>query len=188
MTKNKAQFSTEDVLGHVWSTLQHCVQLRQHPMRTPVLSTIGPNNEPQACVVVLRAAQPRKLTCYTDCRSQKWRSLQANSAVAWTFYCPIEREQIRASGYASLHRDDEISEHAWQNVPLRSRQNYSSPVAPGHPILASYHPSNQAETFEHHSFGVISSTITSIDWLWLGESSHRRLIWTSQQGGHWVSP
>ena len=187
MAINKAQFSTEDVLGHVWSTLQTCAQQRQHPMRTPVLSTIGLQNKPQACVVVLRAAEPGKLTCYTDTRSQKWLSLQANTGVSWTFYSPIEREQIRACGYATLHRDDAISVHAWQNVPVHSRQNYSSPFAPGQPIATPGQP-KQGKMLEHHYFGVICSTITSIDWLWLGESAHRRLIWTSTHGGRWVSP
>ena len=189
MTNNKANFSTADALSHVWRTLQASVQLHHHPMRTPVLSVTNTHNEPHACVVVLRKAEPRKLTCYTDCRSQKWLALKANNTLSWTFYDPTEREQIRAVGYATLHHQDATSEAEWNNVPLRSRQNYSSIVAPGHPVDTAgiQHP-EQARGFERHYFGIICSTITSIDWLWLGKNSHRRMIWTSEHGGNWVSP
>jgi pyridoxamine 5'-phosphate oxidase len=84
------------------------------------LATATPDGHPSARVVLLKAADERGFTFFTDYRSQKGRELERNPRAALVFYWGELERQVRITGMVGRIARDE-SEAYFQSRPRGSR-------------------------------------------------------------------
>ncbi len=167
-----------NVLKWSWRSLHNGVRNFRHPFHRPTLTTVD-GNQPQARTVILRgfSEMDRTLICHCDARSPKVSQIQDNPNVSWLFYAPKMWMQLRLSGTASVHTDDEIAESLWKKVRLPNRINYSSEIRPGSPTekptsgLPDFLRDKPPKLFDHpgarKNFAVIVCRFDEMDWLML---------------------
>ncbi len=136
--------------------------------------------------VVLRKVKPveKQLAFHTDIRSGKWNDLLQQNNISWLFYDAQARIQIRLSGTAALHQDDGIAEEAWAASTMSNRKIYLGKTGPsvisllpvsGLPAAFETNDPTQEETLPaRKNFGVVVTTVTWMEWLWLNSKGHRR--------------
>lgn len=158
------------------------------PLRKPVLSTVDAGGAPRARTVILRRFDPerRRLEIFTDARTAKAAELDANPMAAFTFYDSRREMQLRLSGRAMLHTDDECAERAWNTLGPRNMADYLTRAVPGTPsptpdaILAAGEGDEARKTAARANFAVLAFTYDRLDMLVLGRDTHRRALfrWT----------
>lgn len=187
----------------VWSLLAEGAERAQSPWHTAVLSTVS-DGLPQLRTVVLRRVigQRRLLMCHTDRRSPKARQIGASAALAWLFYDPVHKLQLRVSGHGRvLDNDDPLTSEQWHRSRVGSRRCYLAPLAPGTPCdvpesglprapLTGSLTREQSEA-GRVNFAVVACEASTMDVLQLGAHGHLRLRlrWTAagSEAG-WVAP
>ena len=184
----------QTILEQTWSSLAKATGQADHPWRLPALGAHGLNG-PEVRTMVLRSVDPvtRQLIAQTDVRSTKVPGFRKDPRVAWHFFDPQTKVQVRANGRVTVHHDNEVTRAAWAAVPEANRRNYATPTAPGLPVDDPSLGQAQAGdyTAAYANFTVLSAEITFIDWLQLGDERHRRaqFVWTgSDWRGAWVAP
>ncbi len=186
-----------------WHRLVNGAVQGRNPMHNAVVANMS-----QAGInmrtVVLRKALPteKQLTFYTDIRSGKWGEIEQHNFISWLLYDAAARIQIRASGLASLHQTDELANQAWSNSNVMNRKNYLSILIPS---VATSDPvsglTQEMETEDvsleqteqgRKNFGVITTQIKWMEWLWLNGSGHRRANFVYDEAGrftaNWLVP
>ena len=120
------------------------------------LATATPEGIPSARIVLLKAADERGFTFFTDYRSQKGRELEANPYAALVFHWGEVERQVRISGTVS-RVPREQSEAYFRTRPRESRlgawSSHQSAVLPGREVLearlrevAARHPGEDVPT------------------------------------------
>lgn len=181
----------------VWQNLRAGSKSPRHPWNTGCLITggsIDASREPAVdfensaasptgrMVVVRHVNQSdRRLELHTDVRSGKIRELEHQPAIAWMFWDPATKIQLRLRGKGTLVDDESETDAIWQTVSLRSRSAYLSRSEPGMPVATVSPPSTDdrreseagSERGRTH-FRVVRTTIESVDWLYLRREGHVR--------------
>ena len=200
MTRTAMDLS--DLPAQIWAALETGARVAEDPFRTAVLATSADG----ACAVrtvVLQYASvvDRLLACCSDVRSGKVRQIQSNPNLAWVFYDPRTRTQVRAEGCGTVRARNDAARRAWQLLPAAQRAVYCSPVAPGTVIPA---PQSALARTENGSllteleleagfsnFAVIECVVDEFDWLRLEPGGYQRaaLRWSGKEfAGHWLAP
>lgn len=191
-----------ELASEIWAALETGARVPEDPFRTPVLATSGSAGCAVRTVVLQSAsAEERFLACCSDARAVKIQQIQSNPQVAWVFYDPRTRTQVRAHGVAAVHIRDDTARRAWQLLPAGQRLPYCSAVAPGTRIDA---PRAALAQVQHGStlteleveagfsnFAVIECSIEGFDWLRLDPGGYQRasLLWNgTEYTGHWLAP
>ncbi len=193
-----------EVLDAAWAELVAGVRDRDHPWHLPNLATIGLDGSPQVRTVVLRAADPatQSILCHTDARSPKVAEIAARPEVAWHFYDPRSRVQLRVKALAAVHRasdDDPLAIARWNASTLSARRCYLAPRVPGVPSegpsanlpdgLLDRSPVAGEDGPGRSNFAVVVARATEIDWLWLRAGGHRRASFSLSRGeSSWLEP
>lgn len=101
---------------------------RRSPFRLAGFATVDAAGRPALRVAVLRQVCPttRTLQIHTDTRAEKVTHLRRAAAVALLFYDPRAQVQIRVTGAARLHRDDDVAQAAWAAAPAPSLHLYTA--------------------------------------------------------------
>ena len=201
--RKKENISTlEDVLTSSWRMLHQGVRNARHPFHKPTLATMD-RDKPQVRTVILRGflERDRELICDCDARSPKVSQIQKNPNVSLLFYHPQEWMQLRLSGTASIHTDDEAAEARWEKVPLRNRINYCAEIPPGSPTdrptsgLPDFLRNKASKLIEHQqarrNFATIVCRFYQVDWLLLKLTGHMRarFHWeNNRMNASWVIP
>ncbi len=185
--------------AYAFAMLARGVADRRSAFRTPALASVGTDGAPSVRTVVLRGLDPvaPAMRFHTDRRSEKVSELQKSPIVSLLFYDAGLKLQLRASGIAKLHADDDIAREGWAMALAMSRACYTQVQAPGEPVIdpASLPqlagvPNGDPSGFEN--FAVIGVAITAIDWLYLGFRGHRRARFTWDADGkasaQWLAP
>jgi len=155
------------------------------PFHWPALGTSGEEGSSLRTVILRHFQLPeRVLVCYTDARAAKVRDISRCSRISWLFYHPKKRVQLRVSGHATLHSDDEVAETYWAETRAPNRINYATAEPPGTSVSR---PSSGLSDFlkdkalsllasekGRSNFMVISGRIESLDWLILDPLGNRR--------------
>lgn len=155
------------------------------PFHWPVLGTTGRGGANLRCVILRQFIMPdRILVCHTDARSEKVQEISGSAIVSWLFYHPPKKIQLRISGHATLHTNDQFADEQWAAVKAPSRLNYCAIEPPGTPVdspssgLPDFLMKKVPTLFDtekgRHNFMAISCRIDSIDWLALGLLGNRR--------------
>ena len=197
---NEKQYNLSSIEKDCWQRMIDGVLQSRNQFHHPVVANstaAGVNMR----TVVLRAAcsVEKTLRFYTDIRTGKWTALQQDKSISWLFYDTESRIQIRASGKASLHQNDELANHAWDNVNPTSRKNYSSILSPSAEIIVPpdgmQEPvaiADQKNEAGRENFGVVVSKLLWMEWLWLNPPCHYKANFIYDKEGEftgsWLVP
>jgi hypothetical protein len=190
-----------DILAHAWSLLVRGGADRKSPVHTPVVCSVDAAGLPQARVMVLRKANPADgtLRFHTDARSPKVAQLDGKP-VAVLAYHAAEQVQLRISGQARIGRSVAEVDAIWDQSTLFARRCYLAEQAPGSPLpgpasglpawIEGQQPTPEQIVPARANFAVLWVGVTSIDWLHLANSGHRRAVFRAEDGwaGAWVAP
>ncbi|QDT14461.1 pyridoxamine 5'-phosphate oxidase family protein [Alienimonas californiensis] len=207
------------IVADLWERLSDAADRSQPAFHLPMLATIrtGPHGlEPSVRKVVLRFARrgPDRslggdagedvgggtLGCHTDALGPKVAEIRANPRVAWTFYDPQARLQVRASGTARVLTDGPLVDAAWTATKPSARRCYLAPHVPGVPTdspepnlpapVRKRDPTTAESEPGRAHFAALRTTIDALDWLHLHHAGHRRAQFRWDNGewrGNWVA-
>ena len=172
----------DEIFEHSWQLLERGVQNPKSGFHWPVMGTLHDGGRDLGLrTVVLREADRnrRQLICYTDVRASKVKDLRENSRCVWHGYDGKERVQLRLTGHASLHYEDHISHHYWNQDGYKGRPLYQAITTPGTPA-ETHDETQQRDLTEHENgagyqhFAVILAEINYIDYLRLRDEGQDR--------------
>lgn len=108
-------YCLEELEKDSWLRLLNGSLKYKDALHNPVVANVNQHGVNIRTVVLRKVNTAKKqLTFHTDIRSGKWKDLQQENNISWLFYDAQERVQIRLSGTAKLHHDDEIADEAWE--------------------------------------------------------------------------
>lgn len=170
-------------LDAVFRRLARAVASPEDPFRTPVLATVARDGLPAARHVVLREVVPvnARLTAWTDARSAKCAEIEHSGRIAWVFWDPVHRLQVRLGGRAEVLRGGARCEATWAAISTTRRREYLAIVAPG-AILDAEDPGRAAAP----AFAILDSWVDAADLLQLDRRGHRRARLSRAGDGNWV--
>ena len=200
--KKPSNLTLDDVLESSWRFLHEGVRDFRSPFHKASLTTVD-GMKPHVRMVILRefSEEDRTLVCHCDARSPKVSQIRNNPNVSWLFYHPGKWMQVRLSGAASVHTDDDRAESQWEKVSLPHRINYCAETLPGTPTEkpASGLPEllrDKARQLRdvpeaRKNFAVIVCRFDEMDWLLLKLTGHIRAKFCWKDGAmeaSWVIP
>lgn len=181
-TKNASEIQSklppDNLVTRVWQELIRATNDRHHHWRTPALSSIGLDGNPQVRTIVLRHANPTlwTLDAFTDSRSPKYNELVKHGRAQLVFWSTRLRWQLRVSVNVSVHTKGDLVETAWARMrQSKESKDYLGNQASGGAII-----SNEVNELctphapNNHYLAVLSFQVISMDWLELGKDMHRR--------------
>jgi pyridoxamine 5'-phosphate oxidase len=197
------EYSLKGLEKDVWLRILNGSLKYKDVLHNPVVANVNQYGV-NIRTVVLRKVNiaEKQLAFHTDIRSGKWNDLQQQNNISWLFYDAPGRIQIRLSGTATLHQDDAVAEEAWTTSTMSSRKIYlgetgpsaiaASPVSGLPAAFEANDPSPEESRAGRKNFGVVITTVTRMEWLWLNSKGHRRAGFTySEDGsfkGDWLIP
>jgi len=193
-------YTLEDLEKDTWLRLLNGALKSKDAFHTASVATLRADEISLRTVVLRKVIQrDKQLRFHTDTRSNKWKELEQNNAISMLFYGPSARVQLRVSGVAVLHYQDEITDLAWQNTSLSSRRIYLTSLPPSSYIdlpadgleglFENGNPTLLESEAGKQNFGVINVQVSNIDWLWLNHAGHRRAFFNYEnQEYNWVAP
>jgi pyridoxamine 5'-phosphate oxidase len=203
MRKKKGKWDTLDgVLDEVWKMLKRGVTRFNDPFHWPVLGTTGKDSCGLRTVILRQLLLPdRILVCHTDSRATKAQEINHSNKVSWLFYHPKKQVQVRITGHATLHTEDQIANDQWASTRITSRLNYCALQPPGTPVerpsaglpdfLLNKVPTLLESEKGRNNFMAIACRIDSIDWLILRIIGNRRARFEWHEGklkASWLIP
>lgn len=191
-----------EILKKIWKHLDLGVLERSHPFHAPVFGTLNGAGANLRTVVLRRFwRKPPCFAFHTHADAPKVKELEINPNVAWLFYHPKEKIQLRVKGTATIHTDNELADEQWLAADFFARRCYvgsapsqiSKKAVSGLPEdLTDRKPSAEESEQGRANFAVISSTVNSIDCLELNVRGHRRSLFLWNESGeletHWLTP
>ena len=109
-----------------------------HEPNAMTLATVGPDGQPSARVVLLKGADARGLTFFTNLASRKGRELEANAGAALVFWWGPLARQVRFEGKVARVEDAEADAY-FRSRPRGSQigawASAQSSVLPGRQVL-----------------------------------------------------
>jgi len=192
----------ERVLEQSWTLLKLGASKRNQAMHVGVFCTKTQTGV-TARTVVLRKVEPeaRHIIFHTDSRSAKIAEIEASPEVAWLFYDPELRIQLRFTAFAKVHRDDERANLHWEKTQLTSRRCYITEHPPLYPVsepvsglkahLLERTPTAAESEEGREYFTVVVTKALKLDWLYLDAAGHKRAVfeWNDDQmQANWVIP
>ncbi len=180
-----------------WLLLEDGVLHTGSPFHTPVIASVGQFGPAQRTVVLRHVDRAdHSLICHTDRRTVKMQELAADNRMSWLIYDRERKLQVKLSGYASLHLDDEAADACWARSGPNSRTCYNTTTGPGWPAQAPP-PAPLSVTGDddgqaaRENFAAICCAVNFIDWLYLTAAGHRRAFLRLEDGewqATWVTP
>jgi pyridoxamine 5'-phosphate oxidase len=203
MRKKKGKWDTLDgVLDEVWKMLKRGATRFNDPFHWPVLGTTGKDGCSLRTVILRQLLLPdRILVCHTDSRAPKAHEIYHSNKISWLFYHPKKQVQVRITGQATLHTEDQIADDQWAATRITSRLNYCALQPPGTPVdrpsaglpdfLLNKVPTLLESEKGRNNFMAIACRIDSIDWLILRIIGNRRARFEWHEGklkASWLIP
>ena len=197
---NEKQYNLSSIEKDCWQRMMDGVLQSRNQFHHPVVANSNATGVNMRTVVVRDACSVEKtLRFYTDIRTGKWTELQQDQTISWLFYDAESRIQIRASGKASLHQNDELANHAWDNVNPISRKNYSSILSPSAEIILPLDAMQESLAITakkneagRENFGAVVSKVLWMEWLWLNPPCHYKANFMYDKEGEftgsWLVP
>jgi hypothetical protein len=183
----------EDVLASALGLLAGGAADPGHAWRNPTLVTTGLDGTPQARTVVLRRFDPaaRQAELHTDTRSTKYAELLARPKAGLHGWDADAKIQLRLTGSVTLHRADDVADAAWAALRPQSRATWRVSPGPGTVLPAPAAAGEMGEADARQVFCVVRLGFDRLEWLHLGQVSHRRARFAWAQGARtatWLVP
>lgn len=190
-----------DALDTCWRLLTRGAADRRSPIHTPTVASVTAAGNPDARVMVLRAATRATATLrfHTDARSPKCADLDGR-AVSVLGYHPGESVQLRIAGTARVVGDGDEVDRIWAASTPFARRCYLVEQAPGMLLpgpasgLPAWVEGRQPEVADlvpaRANFALVMIDIAAIEWLHLAQTGHRRAVFRAVDGwvGQWRVP
>lgn len=199
----QATLSLPEIEADIWYLLTAGSKDPKNAFYTGTLATLSASSISQR-TVVLREVLPaeKSIVCYSDKRAAKIKEIEANRYVNWLFWNSEKKIQLRLSGKASVHINDELAARHWLKTTPSNRRSYMALEAPGTfqplptsglpPGLDTRQPTRDQSEQGKINFAVIITAVHSIDWLFLGSEGHRRAKFVFKEDtlseASWVIP
>ncbi|MGI9036082.1 MAG: pyridoxamine 5'-phosphate oxidase family protein [Pyrinomonadaceae bacterium] len=191
-----------EILKKIWKHLDLGVLERNHPFHTPVFGTANAADVNLRIVVLRRFwRKPPRFAFHAHIGSPKIKEIESNPNVAWLFYHPEEKFQLRIKGAARIHTADELADEQWLATEFFARRCYvgdapsqiSKKAVSGLPEdLTERNPSPEESDRGRANFVVVTSSVDLIDCLELNVRGHRRSLFVWNESGeletHWLTP
>ena len=145
-------------------------------------------------VVVLREfnSKERYLRFHTDARAPKIKHFQKNSNASILGYDPALKIQLKLQGNVEVHLKDDVTIASWNESTTRSKKCYSveggSSLEIDNPAEYDIRDVNIEDGYLN--FAVLKFKYTSLEFLYLKSSGHRRAIhsWDEDLVSNWLVP
>ena len=182
-----------DTLNTAESILDNAVDNAKTLFHTLILSSHD-EGKIASRVVVLREfnSKERYLRFHTDARAPKIKHFQKNSNASILGYDPALKIQLKLQGNVKVHLKDDVAMASWNESTARSKKCYS---VEGGSSLEINNPSEydiKDVNIEdgYLNFAVIKFTYTSLEFLYLKSSGHRRALhlWDDELVSNWLVP
>ena len=183
--KDGIEYSLEGLEKDAWLRLLNGSVKYKDVLHNPVVANVNDYGINLRTVVLRKVNIAKKqLAFHTDIRSGKWNDLQQKNNISWLFYDSPGRIQIRLSGTATLHQDDVVADEAWTASNMSSRKIYLGEIGPS--VIAVSPVSGLPAAFEANdptpeeskagrkNFGIVITSVSWMEWLWLNSKGHRR--------------
>ena len=168
-----------ETLSTAESILDNAVDNAKTLFHTLILSSLD-EGKIASRVVVLREfnSKERYLRFHTDARAPKIKHFQKNSNASILGYDPALKIQLKLQGNVEVHLKDDVTIASWNESTTRSKKCYSveggSSLEIDNP--AEYDISDVNIEDGYLNFAVIKFTYTSLEFLYLKSSGHRRAV------------
>ena len=182
-----------DTLGTAELILDDAVENAKTLFHTLVLSSHD-EDKIVSRVVVLREfnSKERYLRFHTDARAPKIKHFKKNSNASLLGYDPSLKIQLKLQGSVDVHFNDDVTKSSWNESTTRSKKCYS---VEGGSSLKIENPSEydlKDGNIEdgYLNFAVLKFKYTSLEFLYLKSSGHRRAIHSWNEGlvSNWLVP
>ena len=182
-----------ETLSTAESILDNAVDNAKTLFHTLILSSLD-EGKIASRVVVLREfnSKERYLRFHTDARAPKIKHFQKNSNASILGYDPALKIQLKLQGNIEVHLKDDVTIASWNESTTRSKKCYS---VEGGSSLEINNPSEydiKDVNIEdgYLNFAVIKFTYTSLEFLYLKSSGHRRALhsWDEELTSNWLVP
>ena len=182
-----------DTLGTAELILDDAVENAKTLFHTLVLSSHD-EDKIVSRVVVLREFNPKEryLRFHTDARAPKIKHFKKNSNASLLGYDPALKIQLKLQGSVDVHFNDDVTKSSWNESTTRSKKCYS---VEGGSSLKIENPSEydlKDGNIEdgYLNFAVLKFKYTSLEFLYLKSSGHRRAIHSWNEGlvSNWLVP
>ena len=182
-----------DTLGTAELILDDAVENAKTLFHTLVLSSHD-EDKIVSRVVVLREfnSKERYLRFHTDARAPKIKHFKKNSNASLLGYDPSLKIQLKLQGNVDVHFNDDVTKLSWNESTTRSKKCYS---VEGGSSLKIENPSEydlKDGNIEdgYLNFAVLKFKYTSLEFLYLKSSGHRRAIHSWNEGlvSNWLVP
>ena len=182
-----------ETLSTAESILDNAVDNAKTLFHTLILSSLD-EGKIASRVVVLREfnSKERYLRFHTDARAPKIKHFQKNSNASILGYDPALKIQLKLQGNVEVHLKDDVTISSWNESTTRSKKCYSveggSSLEIDNP--AEYDISDVNIEDGYLNFAVIKFTYTSLEFLYLKSSGHRRALhsWDDELVSNWLVP
>lgn len=182
----------DEILADIAALFDEAVRDRRSAMHTPCVVS----GDADARIMVLRGfeADDWRLRFHTDSRSPKVAAFEADPRIALLFYDREAKLQIRARGNATILREGELADSAWDQSTNFARRCYlgdapgtrSDLPTSGLPSqFEGVEPSDQEVAVARENFALLIADVNSLDWFYLAHSGHRRAAFERTQEGEW---
>ena len=173
--------------------LSNAVDNAKTLFHTLAVSSID-NNQVATRIMVLREfnLKERFLRFHTDSRAAKIDHYKKNNSASVLGYDPKLKIQIKLQGTISVHYHDYITQAAWEGSTTRSKKCYSvkggSTLKISNPKEYDLKDGNIEDGYIN--FAVLIFSFTSLEFLHLKSSGHRRVIhtWDDDLISSWLVP
>ena len=173
--------------------LNNAVENAKTLFHTLAVSSID-NNQIATRVMVLREfnLKERYIRFHTDYRAAKIDHYSENNSASVLGYDPNLKIQIKLQGSISVHYNNYLTQAAWEGSTTRSKKCYSveggSTLEISDPKEYDLKDGNIEDGFDN--FAVLKFSFTSLEFLHLKSSGHRRAIhnWDDGQKSSWLVP
>ena len=187
----------DESLAEAWRLLEEGVKDRHSPCHTPSLCTLDAEGLPAVRTVVLRGADraSRSLRVHTDWRSRKVAEIKARPRISLHAYHAGRKIQLRLTGQANLHHQDDVARAAWEASRPFSRLCYGVEPGPGTSIGEAWEwqqgDESGAEAGSFDNFCAVVLQVETLEWLYLAYRGHRRALFDWRSGAltqTWLVP
>ena len=197
------EYSLDGLERDIWLRLLNGAVRYKDALHNPVVANVNQHGINIRTVVLRKVKSVEKqLSFHTDIRTGKWKELQQQNNISWLFYDAPGKVQIRLSGKATLHHNDTFVEEVWEASNMSSRKVYLGETAPSEiaalPIsglpaaFEAGDPTPEESKAGRKNFGIVVTTVTWMEWLWLNSKGHRRAGFSYFDDGsfkaHWLIP
>jgi hypothetical protein len=168
----------------IWAELAHAPRLKSHPWRIGVLATADAGRGDGRSIVLRDVdLEKRSLLFYADSRSPKVEQLQRHPLGTIVLWWPERGWQLRLRVSLSMETSGLAVSSRWARLKMTpAAHDYLSPLPPGSRLEQ---PLPERGTREF--FGVVTATVSAIDWLELHAGGHRRAAFDAE-GPRWLVP